>query len=488
MSALRAEAFIPPHAVVLQELGEIVCNGPSLSSINDRTLWASLDSLNLPSEVYESIKLLIVERELRELSFSPLEQLHADRRILQSGEDHTIQGATRLCRTLLFDQDLVPSRDELWNSILEILPPNIRTPPGRLQTLLDQARRYQASHCMCHDAQADTGSLHFDHACDPYLSLPTDPRARLDGHRDEVWAVAIGRKHLASASKDRSICIWDLETFQPVAVLNGHTEPCTCLAWAADGIHLLSGSNDCTVRLWAPQSASPLVRVYEHHAEPISAVVWYGETQFISASVDKSVVICDIGGKLITVWFFPGRVTDIVLSYTSQHLAVVSSERKISLVTISDQSIWHDEPVQLLETHPIIAIASSTMRDELLASSSRNPPSIHLWDVAGKRIVQTYRGHQQGKCVLRPAFAGDQEQLVVSGSEDGKIYIWNRLYGSLLFSFDAHADSVNAVQWSILSESLVSCSDDRTIKIWTSKRVSSSRRLRNRSGSNFTDD
>ena len=184
MSALRAEAFIPPHAVVLQELGEIVCNGPSLSSINDRTLWASLDSLNLPSEVYESIKLLIVERELRELSFSPLEQLHADRRILQSGEDHTIQGATRLCRTLLFDQDLVPSRDELWNSILEILPPNIRTPPGRLQTLLDQARRYQASHCMCHDAQADTGSLLFDHACDPYLSLPTDPRARLDGHRD----------------------------------------------------------------------------------------------------------------------------------------------------------------------------------------------------------------------------------------------------------------------------------------------------------------
>src|SRR5882762_5035913 len=41
-------------------------------------------------------------------------------------------------------------------------------------------------------------------------------------------------------------------------VLEGHTDTCTCIAFSLDGGRLVSGSRDCSVRLWSVQTGALL--------------------------------------------------------------------------------------------------------------------------------------------------------------------------------------------------------------------------------------
>jgi WD40 repeat protein len=44
--------------------------------------------------------------------------------------------------------------------------------------------------------------------------------------------------------------MWDVEHFEPVAVLTGHTSYVHALRFSPDGLQLISGSGDTTVRIW----------------------------------------------------------------------------------------------------------------------------------------------------------------------------------------------------------------------------------------------
>ena len=57
-------------------------------------------------------------------------------------------------------------------------------------------------------------------------------QATLQGHVLSVSAVAFHEKRLASASWDKSVCVWDVVTEQVVRRLQGHTDWVHAVAWA----------------------------------------------------------------------------------------------------------------------------------------------------------------------------------------------------------------------------------------------------------------
>lgn len=83
------------------------------------------------------------------------------------------------------------------------------------------------------------------------------------------------------------------------------------------------------------------------------------------------------------------------------------------------------------------------------------------------KVVQSFTGHKQNKYVLKAALGGRFDNYVLCGSEDDKIYIWNRNNGDLIDKLEGHTDTVNGISWSpIIPNFFVSCSDDQTIKVW----------------------
>ena len=104
--------------------------------------------------------------------------------------------------------------------------------------------------------------------------------------------------------------------------------------------------------------------------------------------------------------------------------------------------------------------ASGTL---LLSGSKDN--SNRLFDVRTIRPIQRFKGHQNtSKNFVKCSFAvGDS--LIVGGSEDGIIYIWDAT-GNCVQTLRGHDGAVYSASFNAKQSLFVSGSDDNSVKTW----------------------
>jgi toxoflavin biosynthesis protein ToxC len=134
----------------------------------------------------------------------------------------------------------------------------------------------------------------------------------LRGHGNLVNAVSVsvvdGRPQVASASRDRTVRIWDLNSERCLQVLVGHTESVKSVEWIdAEAGVLASGSYDFDVRVWRRHEspwASTYCRVLPYHVQGVSSLA-SGPAGLVSGSWDGSVAAWSHsdGERLSTVHF-----------------------------------------------------------------------------------------------------------------------------------------------------------------------------------------
>ena len=84
-------------------------------------------------------------------------------------------------------------------------------------------------------------------------------------HVGWIRSVAFSRDgiHVLSGGADKTVKLWEAATGQLIRTFGGHSGEITSIAFSSDGTWFLSGgSNDKTLKLWDPTTGR-LVRVFE---------------------------------------------------------------------------------------------------------------------------------------------------------------------------------------------------------------------------------
>jgi WD40 repeat protein len=90
-----------------------------------------------------------------------------------------------------------------------------------------------------------------------------------------------------------------------------------------------------------------------------------------------------------------------------------------------------------------------------------------LIDLYTSTVVQKYKGHTLAdEYIVRSTVGGAHESFVLSGSEDGFVYIWHKELGELVEALAGHAKRSNSVAWKPDDPSMfASCGDDGKVKM-----------------------
>lgn len=87
------------------------------------------------------------------------------------------------------------------------------------------------------------------------------------------------------------------------------------------------------------------------------------------------------------------------------------------------------------------------------------------WSVMG--MCSVFRGHRNEATVKGATFLGADEEFIVSGSDCGYIYVWNRKLGSLVTTFKGDDCVVNCLEpHPYRPYTLATCGIEHDVKIW----------------------
>ena len=117
-----------------------------------------------------------------------------------------------------------------------------------------------------------------------------------------IWCLAVYGNRIVSGHHDGCLCVWNTQTLVREQVLQGHTEGVHSLAvWEH---HLVSASKDKSIKVWQMGETLPwplLGTIQVHHQQVMGILAWQGRV--ISVSIDKKVCVCDIATRqhLITL-------------------------------------------------------------------------------------------------------------------------------------------------------------------------------------------
>ncbi|KAJ3478480.1 hypothetical protein NLI96_g9725 [Meripilus lineatus] len=91
---------------------------------------------------------------------------------------------------------------------------------------------------------------------------------------------------------------------------------------------------------------------------------------------------------------------------------------------------------------------------------------IDLWDALSGTHLRSFENVFPA-WVFKICFLADSQYLISMGHHYNKVYLWNVITGTNILTFEGHSLKINDI--SVISEQLATASDDRTVKIWNIK-------------------
>ncbi len=222
--------------------------------------------------------------------------------------------------------------------------------------------------------------------------------------------------YVASASTDKSVHVWDPNTWSSIRVYSNHTEAVYGLD-QIDNDTIVSVSRDTHIHLWKI-STGELFRKINAGADVYA----------VKALLHRQQIACGLAGSSNNLKIY---------NYSTNQLHVL---------------VGHTNSVRCIEL----------LNKDLIASGSSNS-SIIIWDLTTYSIRFTLTGHEnEVKCIKFLS-----SSLMASGDLNGLIIIWNWVTGERIHTLVSHTSSLEYSSLDLYDQqTLISGSWDKTVKFW----------------------
>ncbi len=232
---------------------------------------------------------------------------------------------------------------------------------------------------------------------------------------------------IVTAGWDRSARIWDAKTGEARRKLSatsagpqgGHAGNVNSAEFSpGDGSHVLTSSDDGTIKIWDVNDGQVLKTLKGHTAAVLHAAYSRDGARIVSSSRDGTARVWDAstGEQLHVLKGHELAVTFATFSADGTRIATAGED--------ATARIWDAESGQELlrcagHTAPVLCVAFTPDGTRLLSGSADH--TAKLWDAAQGTEVLSLKGHLQD--VTSVAFSSDR-QTALTASRDGSVILW----------------------------------------------------------------
>jgi len=372
-----------------------------------------------------------------------------------------------------FTSSLAQAARKPW---LRALQPGLHPPGTALVRTLEGHSHWVRGVAVTRDGHSVTAS---DDKTLKVWDLETGRELRtLEGHSSKVNGVAATRdgRRAISASNDKTLKVWDLETGRELRTLQGHSGSVLGVAVSPDGRHAVSASDDLTLRVWDLETGRNLRTLEGHSGWILAVAVSPDGRRAVSASSDNT----------FKVWHLEdGRELPMLEGHTNWVTAVAASpdgRRTVSASRDKTLKVWDlqtGRELRSLEGHSDWVRGVAVSPDGRCAVSASDDKWLKVWDLETGRELRTLEGHSG---VIYGVAVSPDGRRAVSASGDQTVMVWDLETGRNLRSLKGHSRAVNSVAVSPDGQRAVSASYDKTLRVWDLETGRNLRTLRGHSG------